>query len=60
VLAALDTLPDGGALVLVAPHAPRPLLAEIESRYRGAVAAEWLQDGPETWQIRLSHQPATA
>ncbi|NES15105.1 MULTISPECIES: DUF2249 domain-containing protein [Micromonospora] len=60
VLAALDALPDGGALVLVAPHAPRPLLAEIESRYRGGMAAEWLQDGPDTWQIRLSRQPVAA
>lgn len=59
VLAALDALPDGGALVLVAPHAPRPLLAEIEARYRGGMAAEWLQDGPDTWQIRLSRQPVT-
>ncbi|MCW3845415.1 DUF2249 domain-containing protein [Micromonospora yasonensis] len=60
VLAALEALPDGGALVLVAPHAPRPLLAEIESRYRGGMAAEWLQDGPDTWQIRLSRLPLTA
>jgi uncharacterized protein (DUF2249 family)/iron-sulfur cluster repair protein YtfE (RIC family) len=60
VLAALDALPDGGALVLVAPHAPRPLLAEIESRYRGGMAAEWLQDGPQTWQVRLSRQPVPA
>ena len=53
VLAALDALPDDGALVLVAPHAPLPLLAEIDSRYAGRVAREWLQDGPDVWQIRL-------
>jgi uncharacterized protein (DUF2249 family) len=60
VLAALDAMPVGGALVLVAPHAPRPLLAEIEARYRGGMLAEWLQDGPDTWQVRLSRQPAVA
>ncbi|MFG2053202.1 DUF2249 domain-containing protein [Micromonospora sp. NPDC048930] len=60
VLAALDALPVGGALVLVAPHAPRPLLAEIEVRYRGGMLAEWLQDGPDTWQVRLSRQPVPA
>ncbi|MER6590714.1 DUF2249 domain-containing protein [Micromonospora purpureochromogenes] len=59
VLAALDALPAGGALVLVAPHAPRPLLAEIEARYQGGMLAEWLQDGPDAWQIRLSRQPVT-
>lgn len=53
VLAALDALPPDGALVLVAPHAPRPLLAEIDRRYGAAMTAEWLQDGPDVWQIRL-------
>ncbi|GAB1692197.1 DUF2249 domain-containing protein [Krasilnikovia sp. M28-CT-15] len=58
VLAELDTLPAHGALVLVAPHAPRPLLAEIDARYGGQMAAEWLQDGPDVWQIRLRRAPA--
>ncbi|BCJ50193.1 hypothetical protein Asp14428_16680 [Actinoplanes sp. NBRC 14428] len=60
VLAALDALPADGALVLVAPHAPLPLLAEIESRYAGQVGREWLQDGPDVWQIRLHRQPVPA
>ncbi|GAA0446668.1 hypothetical protein Aca07nite_57140 [Actinoplanes capillaceus] len=53
VLAAIDALPADGALVLVAPHAPMPLLAEIDARYHGQMAAEWLQNGPDVWQIRL-------
>lgn len=60
VLTALDALPEDGALVLVAPHAPRPLLAEIDARYAGQVTAEWLQDGPDVWQIRLHRLPARA
>ncbi|MCI4066914.1 DUF2249 domain-containing protein [Micromonospora sp. R77] len=59
VLAALDALPAGRALVLVAPHAPRPLPAEVEARYRGGVTTEWLRDGPDVWQIRLSREPVT-
>jgi uncharacterized protein (DUF2249 family) len=60
VLAALDALPADAALVLVAPHSPVPLLAEIENRYAGQVAGEWLQDGPQVWQIRLHRQPVPA
>ncbi|GID30364.1 DUF2249 domain-containing protein [Paractinoplanes brasiliensis] len=60
VLAALDALPPDAAVVLVAPHAPLPLLAEIESRYAGQVAGQWLQDGPDVWQIRLHRQPLPA
>jgi uncharacterized protein (DUF2249 family) len=53
VLAAIDALPADGALVLVAPHAPRPLLTEIATRYPGQIDVQWLQDGPDVWQIRL-------
>lgn len=53
VLAELDALPAESALILVAPHAPLPLLAEIDARYLGRIAAQWLQDGPDVWQIRL-------
>jgi uncharacterized protein (DUF2249 family) len=60
VLAALAALPADGALVLVAAHAPRPLLAEIDARYPGQIAAEWLQEGPDVWQIRLHRQLAAA
>ncbi|MEV1143090.1 DUF2249 domain-containing protein, partial [Micromonospora sp. NPDC049799] len=45
---------------LVAPHAPRPLLAEVEARYGDGMTTEWLQDGPEVWQVRLSRQPVAA
>jgi uncharacterized protein (DUF2249 family) len=58
VLAALDALPADGALVLIAPHAPRPLLAEIDARYPGQIDTQWLQDGPDVWQLRLHRQPA--
>lgn len=54
VLDTVGAVPAGGALVLVAPHAPRPVLAEIMARYPDAFAVEWLQSGPEVWQVRLS------
>jgi uncharacterized protein (DUF2249 family)/iron-sulfur cluster repair protein YtfE (RIC family) len=60
VFAALDALPADAALVLVAPHAPLPLLAEIDRRYAGQVDGQWLQDGPDVWQIRLHRRPVPA
>jgi uncharacterized protein (DUF2249 family)/iron-sulfur cluster repair protein YtfE (RIC family) len=56
VLAAVSGLPADGALVLVAPHAPLPLLAEIERRFPGQIDREWLQEGPDVWQIRLHRE----
>ena len=60
VLAALDAVPAGGALILIAPHAPRPLLAQIDAYFDGQFDAEWLQSGPDVWQIRLHRSPASA
>src|SRR5690606_9247362 len=57
VLAEVESLPADGALVLVAPHAPLPLLSEIETRYPGEIRTEWLQEGPDVWQVRLQRQP---
>jgi uncharacterized protein (DUF2249 family) len=60
VLSALDATAPGDALVLIAPHAPRPLLAQIEARYGGQVSVDWLQSGPEAWQLRLLRTPVQA
>ncbi len=53
VLSTVEALPPGGAVVLVASHAPRPVLAEIGDRFGAQVQAQWLQAGPEVWQVRL-------
>ncbi|GAA2263806.1 hypothetical protein GCM10010415_29300 [Streptomyces atrovirens] len=56
VFGALDAVPAGSAMVLIAPHDPLPLLAQIEQRSPGRFAVEYLERGPETWRLRLSHR----
>ncbi|MFK0252720.1 DUF2249 domain-containing protein [Streptomyces sp. NPDC090445] len=56
VFGALDAVPAGTAMVLVAPHDPLPLLAQIEQRSPGAFAVEYLERGPESWRLRLRHR----
>ncbi|MFN8125885.1 MAG: DUF2249 domain-containing protein [Candidatus Nanopelagicales bacterium] len=53
VFGALDSIAPGSALVLVAPHDPKPLLAQAHDRYDGALAVEYLQRGPDEWRLRL-------
>lgn len=53
IFGALDSLPSGGAIVLVAPHDPQPLLAQARARYPEGIGVEYLQRGPEAWHIRL-------
>ncbi|MFC7911776.1 DUF2249 domain-containing protein [Streptomyces nigra] len=56
VFGALDAVPAGTAMVLVAHHDPLPLLAQIEQRNPGVFAVEYLERGPEAWRLRLSHR----
>ncbi|MET8565119.1 DUF2249 domain-containing protein [Streptomyces flaveolus] len=56
VFGALDAVPVGTAMVLVAPHDPLPLLAQIEQRSPRAFTVEYLERGPEAWRLRLSHR----
>lgn len=56
VFGALEAVPAGKAMVLVAPHDPLPLLAQIEQRYPGVFEVTYLERGPEAWRLQLSHR----
>lgn len=56
VFGALDAVPAGGAMVLVAPHDPLPLLAQLEGRGPGRFSVEYLERGPEAWRIRFTRR----
>lgn len=51
VIGALDSVRPGGGLVLIAPHDPLPLLAQIERRWEGAFAVRYLERGPAAWRL---------
>jgi uncharacterized protein (DUF2249 family) len=53
VFGALSAIPAGGSLVLVAPHDPKPLLAQIAER-EGPVTVTYLDEGPEAWRLRIT------
>jgi len=54
VFGAFDAVPVGGALVLVAPHDPVPLLRQLDHRTSGRVDVDYEQRGPEAWRLRLT------
>jgi uncharacterized protein (DUF2249 family) len=51
VFGALDAVPAGGGMVLIAPHDPLPLLAQIEARFPGVFEVGYLERGPEAWRL---------
>jgi uncharacterized protein (DUF2249 family)/iron-sulfur cluster repair protein YtfE (RIC family) len=54
IFGALEAVPSGGGLVLVAPHDPLPLLTQVQERFSGAFEVEYLQRGPEDWRLLFS------
>lgn len=54
IFGALSAIKPGGSLILIAPHNPLPLLAQIEDREQGAIAVEYLDEGPEAWRLKLT------
>ena len=53
LFAAMDNLPLGASLIVVAPHQPAPLfnyLQESESHYR----VETIETGPVDWRYRIT------
>jgi uncharacterized protein (DUF2249 family) len=53
IFGALDSVRTGSGLVLVAPHDPLPLLAQLEQRSPGLFSVDYLQRGPESWRVRF-------
>lgn len=51
IFGALDAVRPGDGMVLVAPHDPLPLLAQIEQRAPGVFEVDYLERGPEAWRL---------
>ena len=49
----VGSLRFGAAFVLVAPHDPKPLLAEISKNYGDKIEISYVQKGPEAWKLKM-------
>jgi uncharacterized protein (DUF2249 family) len=58
VFGALDAVPPGGGLVLIAPHDPLPLLGQIEKRAPGQFEVSYVERGPEAWRLQFVRRTA--
>jgi uncharacterized protein (DUF2249 family) len=54
IFGALDSVSAGGGMILVAPHDPLPLLAQLEQRSPGLFSVDYLEEGPESWRVRFT------
>lgn len=54
VFGAFEQLGAGGAMVLIAPHNPLPLLNQLAQRWPIDIA--YLENGPAAWQLRITRK----
>lgn len=50
----VDDLVGGSSMKLVNDHDPKPLYYQLIAERPGAFNWEYLEEGPETWQVRIT------
>ncbi len=55
-----EALEPGQAFVLVNDHDPKPLRYQFEFERKGQYGWEYLEEGPETWRVRLIKRPGAS
>lgn len=58
LFAMLRSLAVEESLELVNDHAPRPLFHQLQQEAPGQFRWEYLQEGPDTWRVRIARQAA--
>lgn len=58
IFGALDSVQSGSGMILVAPHDPLPLLAQLEQRSPGIFQIDYLEQGPEAWRLSFVRRVA--
>jgi uncharacterized protein (DUF2249 family) len=55
-----DGLKAGESFELINDHAPKPLYYQFLHERAGLFAWEYLEEGPETWRVRITRTEAEA
>jgi hybrid cluster-associated redox disulfide protein len=59
IFATFDALRAGEAFLLVNDHDPKPLYYQFSAERQGQFSWEYLEQGPETWRVRIG-KPVSA
>ena len=53
IIGALESFKPGQGIILVAPHKPIPLLAQIEKKHPAIFSVTFLDEGPDKWHVQF-------
>ena len=56
IFGAFEAIAPGGAIVLIAPHAPVPMLTQLSQR--APIDVEYLVDAPTEWHVKVTRRAA--
>ncbi|EQD31170.1 hypothetical protein B1B_18250 [mine drainage metagenome] len=59
IFGAFHLLAPGHCFVLVNDHDPKPLYYQFQAEHTGQFTWEYLEQGPETWRVRIGRQRTT-
>lgn len=54
VFGAFDAIPQGQSMVIIAHHAPVPLLSQLADR--APIDVNYLVEGPEQWHVQITRK----
>lgn len=60
IFSTFDALKPGESFELINDHAPKPLYYQFLHEREGQFAWEYLEEGPETWRVRITRTQAEA
>lgn len=60
IFGSFDGLLPGEALLLVNDHDPKPLFYQFQAESAGEFTWEYVEKGPEVWQVRIGKAEANA
>jgi uncharacterized protein (DUF2249 family) len=56
IFGAFEAIAPGGSIVLIAPHAPVPMLTQLAQR--APIDVEYLIEGPTEWHVKVTRKAA--
>ena len=58
IFGGFDALAAGEALLLINDHDPKPLFYQFQAESKGEFTWDYLESGPEVWQVRIGKPAA--
>lgn len=56
IFATFDGLTPGASMRLINDHDPKPLYYQLMAERPGQAGWEYIEEGPETWQVQITRQ----